>query len=341
MASKLSDTDRSRLEKATFAGGCFWCMMPPFEALDGVRQVIAGYTGGTRENPRYEEVSTGETGHMEAVQVYFDPSMVTYEKLLVVFWRQIDPTDPDGQFADRGPQYRTAIFYHSPDQKASAEKSRKMLQDSGKFFDTVVTEILPAGKFYTAEDVHQDYHKQYKKRYKSYREHSGRDLFIRQTWGAEGQPERPHRKWMDAVKPPEAELRARLTELQYEVTQKHGTEPAFNNEYADNKRAGIYVDIVSGEPLFSSLDKYDSGTGWPSFTQPLEPGNIVLREDSSFFVDRTEVRSRHADGHLGHVFKDGPEPIGERYCMNSAALRFIPKEDLEKEGYGEYLELFE
>lgn len=325
---------------ATFAGGCFWCMVGPFEKTPGVIKVESGYANGTGSNPTYQDYA--QKGYVEAIQITFDPRKISYDTLLSIFWRQIDPTDSQGQFVDRGTQYHAAIYYHNEAQKEIAYASKKKLESLGKFSKPIVTEIAPYQNFYAAEQYHQNYHQKNPIRYNFYRYRSGRDQFLQKVWGY-------HPMSVTEIdtssatfqKPSDKELRLKLTPLQYNVTQNSATEPAFANAYADNKEPGIYVDIVSGEPLFSSLDKFDSGTGWPSFSKPLEPDNIVEKVDKGWLGTRTEVRSKYADSHLGHVFKDGPKPTGLRYCMNSAALRFIPVAELEQEGYGDFKKLFE
>ena len=312
-----------KTETAILAGGCFWCLEHDLKDVEGIKEVISGYSGGKTKNPTYEDYSAG--GHIEVVQVTFNPQEISYEELLNKFFPLINPTDGEGQFCDRGHSYISAIFYANNAQKETAEKVKSKVQEL--FEEEIKTEIIEFEKFWPAEDYHQEYSTKNPIRYKFYRLSCGRDSTTKEIWNGKNL---------------ETEFStSHLTPIQYKVTQENGTEPAFQNEYWDNHEEGIYVDIVSGEPLFSSKDKFDSGTGWPSFTKPLEEENIVELEDNTLFMKRTEVRSKKADSHLGHIFLDGPLPTRIRYCMNSAALRFISKEDLKKEGYEEYEKLFE
>ena len=307
-------------EIATFAGGCFWCMVKPFDSQPGIESVISGYTGGHKENPTYKEVCSGTTGHTEAVQITFDPEVFPYEKLVEVYWQQTDPTDAMGQFVDRGDSYRPVIFYHSEEQRKIAEASKAALQASGRFKKDIVTKIEPASTFYPAEEYHQDYLKKHPNGYCHIDVNKANDPVIDPRL---------------YPLPDDETLRQTLTKEQYAVTRENRTEVAFSNEYWNNHAPGIYVDVATGEPLFSSKDKFESGCGWPSFTKPISSEVVTYHEDTSFNMKRIEVRSRIANSHLGHVFEDGPRDKGGlRFCINSASIKFIPLEEMVSKGYG-------
>ena len=332
--------DKDVLKDIYLAGGCFWGVEAFMARIPGVADVTVGYANGTTENPAYQDVCGGNTGHAETVHVAYDPSQVSLQKLLTAFFTIIDPASKNRQGNDIGSQYRTGVYYTNPEDRAEAEKVFALEQTQYK--KPIAVELKPLSNYYLAEEYHQDYleknpngycHVNFEKLEEVAAEASGDvSAFVKNDLRVDGSK---------YALPPKQELKKKLTDLQYRVTQKAATEPPFENAYYDNELPGIYVDVVTGEPLFSSLDKYDSGCGWPSFTKPIDPAVIRGDTDTSLGMLREEVRSRVGDSHLGHVFEDGPKDKGGlRYCINSAALRFIPVHELKKEGYGEYGVLF-
>lgn len=372
-------TNPTETKIAYLAGGCFWCIEADLGKAPGVLSVVSGYAGGHKANPTYAEVCSETTGHRESAMITYNPSATTYRDLLIYFFEHIDPTDAGGQFHDRGESYTTAIFYQDIDEKETAEDIIAKLDEANVFGAPIATLVLPFTNFYPAEEYHQNYHEKNAGHYGQYRAASGRDelaslslgkvarvcsikdeskivkdlksvlaeLPVAEAVGMADPTSNPSNGCADPAdgyisgeKPFKKDL-TKLDDMQYHVTQTEGTEPPFQNEYWDNHEEGIYVDVVSGEALFSSHDKYDSGTGWPSFVKPIDEKALMLKTDMKLGVPRTEVRSRMADSHLGHVFDDGPKDRGgKRYCMNSASMRFIQKSRLEEEGYGRYSVLF-
>lgn len=312
------------------AGGCFWGVQAVFQHVKGVSSAVSGYAGGTKETAVYDSVSNGTTKHAEAVEVTYDPSIVTMGQLLQVYFSVAhNPTELNRQGPDTGTQYRSAIFFGNDEQKNVAAAYIAQLDKANIFDAKIVTTLEPLEAFYVAEDHHQNFAKLHPDNRYIVAHDAPKIVALKKDYPAMYQDD-------------SAPKLDKLTDIQRYVTQENGTEPPFKNEFWDNHQDGIYVDVVSGEALFSSRDKFDSGTGWPSFTKPIAEGHIKSVDDKALFMARTEVRSQKANSHLGHVFTDGPKDKGGlRYCINSASLRFVPKDQMDKEGYGALLSLFD
>lgn len=309
------------------AGGCFWGLEKYMSLIDGVTNTEVGYANGLTMNPTYEDVVRNNTGHAETVKITYDPNKISLTDLLKLFYRVIDPISINRQGNDIGTQYRTGIYYINSEDQSIIDASLNRLQEG--YSERLAIEVMELDNYYSAEEYHQMY---LDKNPGGYCHITPKDFNELTELQKENKYE---------VKSQD-ELRATLTDLQYEVTQNSATEAPYTNEYNDNHEDGIYVDITSGEPLFSSKDKFDSGCGWPSFAQPIKMSSMSLSPDTSRGRIRTEVRSKNSDSHLGHLFEDGPKELGGlRYCINSASLKFISKAEMEAKGYGHLLYIFE
>lgn len=317
------------MEKQIYlAGGCFWGLEKYLSQIQGVISTEAGYANGDGENPTYEQVCTGKLGFAETVKVDYDPEIASLSFILQLFYDAIDPTTINRQGGDRGIQYRSGIYYTDENNFFIIKKSLEKL--SANFSLPIAIECRPLKNYYPAEQYHQRYLDKNPNGYC----HIGKDKF---EHARNSNPQLLNQRW---VKPSDETLKSILTDRQYAVTQESATEPPFNNEYWDLNSPGIYVDITTGEPLFTSADKFDSGCGWPAFSKPVSKEVITEHEDLSHGMRRKEVRSKVGNSHLGHVFNDGPKELGGiRYCINSASLRFIPKEEMIALGYGDFLPL--
>ena len=321
--NEMRTYDETKVKTIYLAGGCFWGLEAYMQKLNGVEDAISGYANGKTENPSYYDLKT--SGHAETVKVLYNPHIISLEDILAHYLRVVNPVSINKQGNDVGTQYRTGIYYTDEADKAIIENI--LAKEQTKHDKPIAIEVEPLRQFYEAEEYHQDYLE------KNPGGYCHIDLSL-----ADKPLDKDEEPIIDSsryIKPSDEELKKNLTDIQYDVTQNSATERAFSHEYHDSFKRGIYVDITTKEPLFSSTDKFESGCGWPSFSKPISKDVVKYFDDNSHFMHRTEVRSRSGNAHLGHVFNDGPKELGgQRYCINGASLEFIPYDEMDEKGYG-------